>query len=314
MYIFFPTVLAVMLVSWLLLRRLAKTWIERPPSAGEAVFNGVVAWILIVSLLSWFAGILLLLFDFLSTYDTNDILLLVFIAMLTGYGIDFYFRSGTDTGVDDTADFIREELQFRRSSQRRLDLLSLMELRKAQRERAKALVDPSALERSKLQADLNKGKDLENQLALLRENKPVEIIEAWRLNTKTRTPHPLYERIDEARIDPNRKRLSLHAVFPDFDSAQLTDETAVLRLNRQVYDFFQSVNNEPWLKPYAPFIESLMLLCRAPRPAQNGEPVLYPFMKVGILSSDLRRLDGSYFNPRKLGEISMLVFNNGAPV
>jgi hypothetical protein len=303
-----------MLVSWFLLRRLAKKWIERPPSAGEAVVNGVIAWVLVVSLLSWFAGIILLLIDFLSTFNTTDILVLIFILMLTGYGIDFYFRSGTDTGIDDTTDFIKEELQFRRSGQRRLDLLSLMELRKMQRERAKAVGDPDAGERSRLQADLNKEKDLENQLVLLRESQPVDIIEFWRLKTKARSAHPLFERVDEARIDPNRKRLILYATFPDLDKTQLTDETAILRLNRQVYDFFQSVNSEPWLKSYAPFIEGYFLLCRTERAAQDGEPVLYPFMKVNVLVSDLRRLEGSYFNPRRLGEISTLVFNNGAPV
>ncbi len=314
MYIFLPTVLAVMLVSWFLLRRLAKTWVERPPSAGEAVFNGVIAWTLIVSILSWFAGILLLLVNFLSAYETTDILVLIFVLMLTGYGFEFYFRSGTDVGVDDTADFIKEELQFRRSGQRRLDLLELMELRRIQRERAKAVADTDADERSRLQADLNKGKNLENQLLLLRENKPVDVLETWRLKCKTRSALPLYERIDEARIDPERKRLVLYGTFPHLNESQLTDETNVLRLNRQVYDFFQSVNNEPWLKPFAPFIDGYFLLCRTERPSQNGEPVLYPFMKVNVLISDLRRLEGSYFNPRKLGEISTLVFNNGAPV
>jgi len=314
MYIFLPTVLAVMLVSWLLLRRLARTWIERPPSAGEAFVNGAIAWIFIVSLLSWFAGILLLLSDFLSNHETTDILILIFVLMLTGYGFDFYFRSGTDTGVDDTADFIKEELQFRRSSQRRLDVLALMELRKAQRERTKGVPDPLADERSRLQADLNKGKDLENQLALLRENTPVDILETWRTKIKARSPHPLYEKVDEARLDPDRKRLILSATFPHFDETQFADESAILRFNRQVYDFFQSVNNEPWLKPYGPFIEGYLLLCRTERPAQRGEPILYPFMKVNILITDLRRLEGTYFNPRRLGDISLLAFNNGAPV
>jgi hypothetical protein len=314
MYIFIPTVLAVMLVSWFLLRRLTKRWIEKPPSAGEAMFNGVIAWIFIVSILSWFAGILLLLFDFLSTHETTDILVLVFLLILTGYGFDFYFRTGSDAGVDDTADFIKEELQFRRSGQRRLDLLSLIELRRIQRRRSQARIDSNAEERSRLQADLDKGKDLENQLALLRENKPVDIIETWRLKIKTRSPHPLYNKIDEARLEPDNKRLILHATVSDLDGRQLADETAVLRFNRQVYDFFQSLSNEPWLKPYTPFIEGYFLLCRTEQPGQNGEPVLYPFMKVNMLISDLRRLEGTYFNPRRLGEVSTLLFNNGAPV
>jgi hypothetical protein len=41
---------------------------------------------------------------------------------------------------------------------------------------------------------------------------------------------------------------------------------------------------------------------------------MYPFMKVGVLISELRTLEGSYFNPRKLSEITTLAFNNGAQV
>jgi hypothetical protein len=41
---------------------------------------------------------------------------------------------------------------------------------------------------------------------------------------------------------------------------------------------------------------------------------MYPFMKVGALVSELRKLEGSYFNPRKLSEITTLAFNSGAQV
>ena len=37
-------------------------------------------------------------------------------------------------------------------------------------------------------------------------------------------------------------------------------------------------------------------------------------MKAGVLVSELHKLEGSYFNPRKLSEIATLAFNNGAQV
>jgi hypothetical protein len=37
-------------------------------------------------------------------------------------------------------------------------------------------------------------------------------------------------------------------------------------------------------------------------------------MKVGINISELRKLEGFYFNPRKLSEIAAVAFNQGAQV
>ena len=104
------------------------------------------------------------------------------------------------------------------------------------------------------------------------------------------------------------------STFQNSMKTQFKDEMTVLRFNRQVYDFLQSMNSESWLKPYAPFFESYFLMCRAMRINKDNTEVFYPFMKVGILISELRKLEGFYFNPRKLSEIAAVAFNNGAQV
>ena len=88
----------------------------------------------------------------------------------------------------------------------------------------------------------------------------------------------------------------------------------VLRFNRKVYDFLQSMNSELWLKPFTPLFESYYLMCRARRINKDSTEVFYPFMKVGMLISELQKLEGSYFNPRKLSEIAAVAFNRGAQV
>jgi hypothetical protein len=74
------------------------------------------------------------------------------------------------------------------------------------------------------------------------------------------------------------------------------------------------MNSESWLKPYSQFFESYFLLCKAKKNNLDGIEQLYPFMKVGVLVEELRKLEGSYFNPRKLSEIAALAFDNGAQV
>jgi hypothetical protein len=216
-------------------------------------------------------------------------------------------------GVDDTQDFIKEAIQFRRSAQRRLDLLSLMQQRKRKKKQS-AADNLESRQRARLQANLSKEKEFDNQIVILREGTSLDISEVWRSNTKMHSVLPLYEKVEEARIEPTRKRFAIFIDLPELNEAQLKDETTVLRFNRQVYDFLQSLNSEPWMKPYLPFFESYYLMCRATRINKDGEKILYPFMKVGVFVSELRKLEGSYFNPRKLSEITALAFNNGAQV
>jgi hypothetical protein len=314
MYAVLPIALAVLLVSWFFLRRFTKIWINRPIRITESIFAGITAWLFLLALLTWFGGIVLTLLDFLSKRETIDIWALLFAVLLTGYGSDFIIRARSEMRLDDTQEFLKEALQFRRSAQHRLDLLSLTHMKQSRHNRSLVGNDPDSQERSRLQANLTKEKGLDAQLALLREGKSLDLSDVWRSNVKIHASHDLFEKVEEARIEPARKRLCLFADFSELNETQLKDEMTVLRLNRQVYDFLQTLYTEPWLKPYIPFYESYYLMCRAVRVNKEGVGIFYPFMKVGVPVSELRKLEGLYFNPRRLPEIAALAFNNGAPV
>ena len=252
--------------------------------------------------------------DFSSSKDSLDIWMIIFSAALTGYGAIFFIRSRSEFGRDDTVDFLKEALQFRRSAQNRLDIFSLIPQRQRKRTQPVSGNDPLSLQRARVQVNLNKEKELDIQLARLREGTPIDISEMWHSQTELHSFHPFCEKVEEARIEPNRKRLSIFIDFPEFSEIQFKNEMTVLRFNRQVYDFFQSMNSESWLKPYSPFFESYFLMCRAKRINKDSTEVFYPFMKAGMLVSELQKLEGSYFNPRKLSEIAAVAFNDGAQV
>ncbi|MBN1396706.1 MAG: hypothetical protein JXA06_01615 [Bacteroidetes bacterium] len=159
---------------------------------------------------------------------------------------------------------------------------------------------------------MDKEKEQKAQLELLRKGVGIDIIEMCRKHIHP--SQPLFEKVKEARIDPDKKRLALHIDFPELNEENLKDDTAVLRLNRQIYDFFQILNAKPWLKPYSPHYETYFLICRTTKKIQDGTEILYPFMKVEAKISELRKLEGAYFNPRRLSEIAELYFNGGAQV
>jgi hypothetical protein len=286
---------------------------QRPITIHESMVAGIAAWTSLFSVMIWFAGIVLTCIDFLSTHNNTDIWVLTLSLLLTGAVLNFLVHSSSELGFDDTQDFFKEAIQFRRSEQRRLDLLSLMQQGRTRKQKRTANESESR-QRERLQAHLDKGKELDAQITHLREGNIIDLTEVWRSHTGIHASNAFYEKIQEARIDPGRKRFSLFADFPELNEELLKDESTVLRFNRQVYEFFQSLNAEPWLRPYTPFFESYYLMCRATRKNLEGAELLYPFMKVGAMIAELRKLEGSYFNPRNLSEIATLAFHNGAQV
>ena len=311
MYLILPIALAVIILTWTLLRRFTLIWINRPPSYLESIYAGIAAWVFLFSIVIWFGGMLLTLFDYFSSHAAIDIWSILFSMMLTGFGLNFFLRSRSELGIDDTRDYIKEAIQFRRSAQSRLDLISLMRQRKKRRVMSN---DQESLQRARLQANLNKEKELDAQLSLLREGTTIDIGEMWHSQMKINLLHPFFEKVEEVRIEPNRKRLSIKIDFPEFNEKQFKDDTTIMRFNRQAYDFLQSINSTLWLKPFTPFFESYYIICRAKRTNKDSSEVFYPFMKIGMLVTELRKLESTYFNPRRLSEVATVAFNNGAQV
>jgi hypothetical protein len=256
----------------------------------------------------------LTMLDFLSSHNTTEIWEIIIAVTGTGSGTVFILRSRSELGIDDTIDYMKEAIQFRRSAQTRMDLVALIKLRQKRHVRPVTGNDPETLQRLRLQASLNKEKELDALIAMLKEGTTIDISEMWNRQMKTRSHHPFGEKVEESRIEPNRRRLSFTLNFPEMNEELLKDEMTVLRFNRQVYDFFQSLNSESWLRPFTPFFDSYFLLCRALHVTNHDKEAYYPFLKAGILTADLRKLEGFYFNPRKLSEIATIAFHNGAPV
>lgn len=298
----------------MILRHYANIWVRRPIDAFESLVGGVASWLHVCAHIAWYAGMVLVAWEFFMTHDVTNIWILLFAAMLTGYAIEFYVKSSEGTGLEDTKEFLKEGLQFRRSAQRRLDVLELMRQRRAQRQPKLDLSDPNVVDRIRLQDNLNKEGELKRQLSLLQRGNTIDLNDVWKQQLEDRTQHPFIENVDEVRLDPVRKRLMLQVMFSDIKEGQWNDDANVLRLNRQIYEFFRLLNTEPWLKAYAPFIESYFLICRSTKRGYDGQPIAYPFMKVGMTTADILKLEGTYFNPRRLSELAAVAFAHGEPV
>ena len=99
-YVILLIALAVFIVTWLLLRKFTLIWIDRPPSFIESIISGISAWLFLVSIVAWFVGIVLMVLDFFSSHDSLDIWMVIFSALVTGYGLDFYLRAKSGLGIE----------------------------------------------------------------------------------------------------------------------------------------------------------------------------------------------------------------------
>jgi hypothetical protein len=314
MYLILPIAFVVVLPSWFVLRRLTHIWVEKPLSVFESIVSGIAAWLFLMGSGAWVAGIIMTTVSLLNGGSIQDILFLTFSALATIYVVSFIVRSNYELRLDDTRDFIKEALQFRRSAQHRLDVLSFIKQRQRKSGPNNKSINNTEAEREHLQKILSKEKEYENIIALIRDGDTADISGVWRESSAHHAPDSIYKKVYEARIEPGRKRLSIYADFPELSLEQLRDEMTILRFNREVYDFLQSLHVEPWLKHYMQFFDCYFLVCRAPKKGEDGGEFFFPFMKVGAAVSDLLKLEGAYFNPRKLGEVLTLAFNNGAQV
>ena len=316
MYILLSTTFVCIVLTWSLLRRYTIIWTHRPITMTESFFCGTASWLLLIELMSWAAGIILTVFDVLNSHKGRDIWTILLAVSLTVFFVHFIFRTKSEMEYDNTFDFIKETLQFRRSAQQRLSVIELFQQRQQQKKYArKALQTPDALEHAKLQLHLAQGQDVAGRIDQLRSGQSIDLTEPWNAVTEKYATHPFYSCIQEVKIDPARKRLMLFLNLYEYYEETFTDETAELKLFRQTYDFLQSIRNDLRLKPYAEYISSIYMLCRRIKQVgMESEEVLYPFFKAGVLLDDLKNYEGTYFNPRKLNAIAAVAFQKGDQV
>jgi hypothetical protein len=316
MYILLSALAICIMPVWLLLRRYTTIWTRRPTTLIESFFCGIASWLLICEVILWFVGLILTTLDFFTSHDVNDIWTLILAGSLTIYIFDFISRTRSEMDYDDTIDFIKEMLQFRRSAQNRLSVLDLFQQRKKEKNRSSTLPQTTRdFEHAKLEVHLAQEQIVADSVDQLRAGRPTDITELWKQTPAKYAGHPFYACIQEIKIDPARKRIMLILNLQEYDEETFHDERAELRLFRQTYDFLQSIRNDLRMKPYTEFIESIYLFCRRiRRVGLEGDEVLYPFFKVGVPLNELKNYEGKYFNPRKLDTIAAVAFKKGDQV
>ncbi len=310
MFIELFIVLILIFGLWAGLRYFTKVWIRRPLSAFESIISGIFAWLFVISLVLWGILLVLLFLRLIKVYNVEDLWSFLIAIFFTGYFTEFILSSRSELILDETIDFIKDALQFRRSAQHRITVLELL----AQKRKERSKKRKTSVERLRIEQEIKIEEAIAEQVNNLSKGKTVSITEIWKqLNVKY-ISHDFYNFINEIRIDPVRKRLMVQLDLTIYDEISFKDELEEMKLYRQVYDFMVLLSEDPRLKQFRSYIENIYLLCRRSTYNTQKEKILYPFLKAGVRLEELKETIGSYFNPRKLPELAAIAFKKGLPV
>lgn len=316
MYILLGIILLLFLLFWNLLRHYTNVWVHRPLEFHESIVAGINAWFFLFAILSWFIVLLISVVNLITQFELADLWTIILGVSFTGYCVEFALRSRSELILDETIDFFKEALFFRRSSQRRITVLELLEQRRIEREeRRKQSKKKRNTEREILELEQKQEKLQQTYFKELQAGNTVSILSYWTLFQGKYVSHEFYDSIVDIRIDPSRKRLMLLLNLDSYNTVSFEEEdVAELRLYRQVYDFLLIIIEDPRVKQYAAFFESIYVLCRRLSKNTHGEDFYYPFLKVGVRVDELQQTIGGYFNPRKFPQIAAIAFKKGLPV
>lgn len=314
MYIFLSITVLVFLFLWGVLRHYTRTWVQRQMTAPESIVAGIAAWLFVFVLIGWGVELVYVAIKLFTLFDMADLWALILGIAFTGYCLEFVFSTRSELVLDETIDFIKEALQFRRSAQQRITVLELLKQRRQERKQRKKTTRQD-IERDEVKARLNQERAALSIAEDLKAGKTVSLTSLWKALPAKYVNHQFYDAITEIKIDPHRKQLMIMLDLPAYNEVSFEkDEVAEVKLYREIYDFLVLIQDDPRLRTYTQFFESVYLLGRRISRGIGGEEFFTPFIKVGARLDEIRETLGTYFNPRKLPTIAAVAFKKGLPV
>ena len=327
--------LGLFVIAFALMQRLKQKRADQRTQKIPAVVGGIAAWSIVAMVLVGL-GELAAFVHHLFSSPANEVAgelesaAYVFVGALLGIVMVYRLLQAID--VVEMRDFFVYSLTFRGYEMKRNQVFDDLErhtVEKIHREssdtplpiqatpRRKPIEkDPEQLKQefARLRSRPVQSIHLTDELDRLKRGETADISESWKMNSMRQPSHPLYQQITKAVLDPTQKILSLRVDFPSVTKEHLGNSSSVYRFKQEVYDLLLAISTEVWLNPYFPYFETITLTCYGIEADAFGQSGEYPFMKLTIPGSELRKLIGQFFDVGKLGTIANVVFKDGSPI
>ncbi len=319
---------SVLVLSFLLLRRISLKHDEAHFSDFLSFWIGLLAWIFIFSVSGWGFLSLYLVYLLLSEKVLGAMFGLVFMAMASGFALSANEVLDTSTVVQ----FVRRALIFRPTKphslifEEELDKKRVRDIHAETSGKAFPTIGTQKQPLTKeevlqLQMEMTAPKErpprsmrFEEEVQLLKTGHIAHLTDPWKIYNFSQTPHDLYAEMYELEIDPNTRTFQFRLNIHNATETALQNTMFVFELKQDLYQLLQVLNTDPWLGWYSEFFDHIVVVCFGNESDAFGQMQMYPFLRIDIVRSQLTDREGTFFNAADLHTICAFTFANGRPL
>lgn len=319
---------SILVLSFLMLRRISLKHDDIRFSGVGSFFVGLLAWIFLLSLSGWGFLSLYLTYLLLSEKVLGAIFGLIFMTMASG----FAFAANEVLDTSTVVQFVRRALVFRPTKphsiifEEELDKKRVHDIHAETSGRAFPTMGTQKRpltkeEVQRFQQALISPKErpprstrFEEEVQLLKTGHLAHLTDPWKIYNFSQTLHDLYAEMYELEIDSKTRTFQFRLNVHNATEMALQDPMFVFEFKQDLYQLLQVLNTDPWLGWYSEFFDHIVVVCFGNESDAFGHMQMYPILRIDIVRSQLTDREGKFFNAADLHTICAFTFANGKPL
>jgi len=314
----FLTAIIVTALFYAVLRFFKISWLKQAFPHSFIFIAGIFAWCTGLALIASVYSFISMTVDLISSFDSDTLIPFVALLVVLGIATKLLYDRKEVLDIGHMIPFLRSAFLFQPYDAKRQELferqekLQLAQSRKAAAERAASgqpaedVIDISDDQSGKTEnaSQETATPQPSSELAILARGDGVDISELFKSNTEKLPAHPLYQFVSLIRIDPPDKAMSFRMVLPSSATEPELTPEKVQKIKQGVYQVFQTLTAEQWLKPYSSFYTSIKSTCFRVRKDEFDMTREILFMTIKMDINQLRLNRGKPFNSAEFEKIA----------
>jgi len=320
----FVTATIVAGLFYAVLRFFKISWYKQGFPPAFIYLAGIFAWCTALAILASVFSFVSMTIDLISSFDTDTLIPFVGIIIVVGVATKLLVDKKKILDISHMIPFLRSAILFQNYDAKRQELIErnekvqLARAKKAAAERmasgqpAEEVIDVS--EESSKGFDgssaVTQSTQPTTELDALKRGEGTDISELFKSSTSKLPAHPLYQFVSMMRIDPSDKLMSFTMVLPSSATEPNLTQEKLQRIKQGVYQVFQAVIVEQWLKPYSEYYTSLKVSCFRVRKDEFDMTREIQFMSVQMDVAQIRQSRGKPFNGTEFAKIAAITMES----
>ncbi|HEY6951204.1 MAG TPA: hypothetical protein VI758_02285 [Bacteroidota bacterium] len=320
----FITAIIVTGLFYAVLRFFKLSWLKQGFPPTFIYIAGVFAWCTALALVATVFSLVSAVFDSINSPDSSDLIVYGIVLLVLGVAIKLLNDRKDILDIANMKPFLRAAILFRSYDAKRQELFErhekmlLAEAKKSAAERA-ATGGPAEDVIDISEDGSHKGDDAvtgeqsphsATELDLLKRGEGVDLTDLFKSNTSKLPAHPFYPFISQLRIDPSDKVMNFRIVFPSSSTEPELTPQKLERLKQGLYQVFQALLVEQWLKPYLSFFFSLNASCLRVHKDEFDMTRETVFMSVRINATQVLQSRGKQFTSAEFSRIATITMTD----